>query len=81
LAVALGHLYMQADDGTHGKEPWKCNTAGTCNLVMDIHNTGASNPSGFTEFNNEVWFVASSVAGGSEPWRCDVNDNCNEVEV
>lgn len=48
---------------------------------MDINaGTGASNPSGFTEFNSEVWFKASG-AGGSEPFYCDVSNNCNYIQL
>jgi ELWxxDGT repeat protein len=85
LTVANGTLYFTADDGMHGQELWKSDgtEAGTV-LVKDI-NPGqspapfpgaptvpnSSNPSGLTDVNGTLYFVADDGVHGAELWKSD----------
>ena len=73
-------IYFSAFDGQNGNELWVSDgtTAGTT-LVKDINpNVGQygyaynpSNPSGFTEFNDQLYFSANDGENGSELWVTD----------
>jgi ELWxxDGT repeat protein len=72
-AVALGVLYISADDGAHGRELWKVTSAGAVSLVKDI-NPGAegSNPGSITflaSAQTTGYFAATSIATGNELWK------------
>ena len=66
-------FFVAATNGAYDYELWKSDgtTAGTV-LVKDIQ-TGAtsSDPHGFYEFNNQLFFEANNGANGSELWKTD----------
>lgn len=78
-------IYFAADDGQHGREPWKSNgTSNGTQMVMDINNVGSnsSNPIGFTtlisevfSFNRYVYFAADDGTNGDELWRSQIFGN------
>src|SRR4030095_7860872 len=74
LKVFNGELYFSANNGVTGAELWKVTSAGSVVQVADI-NPGANGsiPSitsnGFTEFNGELYFSATTSASGSELWK------------
>ncbi|HEY2395560.1 MAG TPA: hypothetical protein VGH81_06195 [Rudaea sp.] len=74
-AIALGVLYVSADDGARGRELWKVTSAGTVSFVKDINPDAlGSNPSVMTFVSNLPgigFFSASSAASGGELWKTD----------
>src|SRR6266487_4579392 len=75
-------LYFSADDGGNGRELWKTDgTPGGTRLVMDIApgmglvggipGPLSSSPSGFTVFNNALYFSADDGVHGFELWKTD----------
>jgi len=65
-----GFLYFTANDGMHGREPWRTDgTAGGTALVADI-DPGAegSEGGGFAALGNSVVFAAFDPAHGTNPW-------------
>src|SRR6266516_4167319 len=75
-------LYFSADDGGNGRELWKTDgTPGGTRLVMDIApgmglvggipGPLSSSPSGFTVFNNALYFSADDGTLGFELWKTD----------
>ena len=72
-------LFFSADDGENGKELWVSDgTPGGTQLLLDI-NPGtrddgfaySSNASGFTEFNDKLFFSADDGENGKELWVSD----------
>ena len=72
-------LFFSADDGKNGKELWVSDgTAKGTQLLLDI-NPGtsdddlaySSNASGFTEFNDKLFFSADDGENGKELWVSD----------
>ena len=74
-----GKLYFTANDGKNGGELWVSDgTAEGTQLVADIRPGSSDNgfaygsfPSGFTEFNGELYFTANDGENGEELWVTD----------
>jgi ELWxxDGT repeat protein len=71
-----GKLYFSAFDATSGVELWVTNgTNSGTQLVKDINFNSNSNsdygPSGFTIFNNKLYFIADDGVNGNELWTTD----------
>ncbi len=73
LAACNNRLYLQANDGTNGVEPWISDgtIAGT-RLLKDINPGGSgSDPMYFVELNGKTFFSASDGINGKELWVSD----------
>lgn len=71
--VFQGNLYLAVNDGVHGMELWKLNSANTLSLVKDINpgaGNGISQYSAITISNNQLYFIAIDGTG-SDIWRTD----------
>jgi ELWxxDGT repeat protein len=73
-----GTLFFSANDGTNGIELWRVTNGGLATLVEDTLAGGGlapgsadSLPSTLTNFNGQLFFVASNTAVGQELWRVD----------
>ena len=74
-----GRLFFTADDGVNGKELWVSDgTAKGTQLLLDINpgtrddgSAYSSNASGFTEFNDKLFFSADDGENGKELWVSD----------
>ncbi len=72
-------LFFTADDGVNGKELWVSDgTAKGTQLLLDINpgtrddgSAYSSNASGFTEFNDKLFFSADDGENGKELWVSD----------
>ena len=72
-------LFFSADDGENGKELWVSDgTPGGTQLLVDINPTtsgdgfaNSSFASGFTEFNDKLFFTADDGENGNELWVSD----------
>lgn len=65
--------WMSANDGTHGKEPWRSDgtSAGT-QLVLDIApGTANSSPGPFVAFNGTLYFGADNGVDGEQLFSSD----------
>jgi len=82
LTVFNNALYFSASDGVTGVELWKSDgTVGDAVQVKDIApgvgSVGgiqaplSSSPSGFTVFNNALYFSADDGVSGRELWKTD----------
>lgn len=73
--VIQNKLFFSANDGVHGNELWVTDgTESGTNLVMDLNpGTGNSEPGGFVELNNSVYFTATVAGIGTELFRLDLN--------
>jgi ELWxxDGT repeat protein len=81
-------IYFSASDGVNGNELWKTDgtTSGT-NIVSDLNpGTQPSYPNNFLEYNNELYFFASSGSqnglwklGASNTGVIEVNKNLMQV--
>jgi ELWxxDGT repeat protein len=71
-SAAGGALWLGADDGVHGVEPWISDgtTAGT-RLLRDIASGGDSTPQLFTAAASRVFFTAADGTHGVELWETD----------
>jgi len=67
---AGGFLYFTANDGVHGREPWRSDgTSGGTSLVADIDpGQEGSEGGGFAALGESVVFSASDPLHGTEPW-------------
>jgi ELWxxDGT repeat protein len=65
-------VFFAADDGVNGLELWETDgtPAGTV-MVLNIHPTGSSNPSGFTKVGTFTYFSANDGTHGVELWKTD----------
>lgn len=72
LASSNGHVFFNADDGTHGQELWVSDgtEAGTT-MVRDIHPTASSNPRHLLNVNGTLYFFADEGGFGYELWKCE----------
>jgi ELWxxDGT repeat protein len=73
LDLGAGEILFQADDGTHGAEPWLSDgTAAGTSLLLDA-DPGApgSAAHGFTRLGSKIFFVASQAATNLELWSTD----------
>lgn len=51
-------IFFTADDGTHGRELWVVNKAGTASMIADINKNAVvlTEPSGLIEYNGSLYF-------------------------
>jgi ELWxxDGT repeat protein len=74
VAAIGSKLYLGADDGVHGMEPWS--TDGTSigtTFVQDINpGAGGSAPANFTTGGNGVFFTANDGVHGVELWASGI---------
>jgi ELWxxDGT repeat protein len=65
-------VFFAADDGVNGLELWETDgtPAGTV-MVLNIHPTGSSSPSGFTKMGAFTYFSANDGTHGVELWKTD----------
>ncbi len=80
FTIANGKLFFNANDGIHGKELWT--TDGTelgTYLIKDININGASNPNCLTEYDNKLFFFATTEVAqqvyGYELYQTDGSPN------
>ena len=68
-----GILYFRANDGVHGREPWKSDgTADGTVVVKDIRQgPKGSNPSGLAQLAGTLYFSADDGKHGNELWKSD----------
>ena len=71
--VELGDsVYFAADDGVHGREPWRWQPGRPPVMLKDLcPGACGSKPSHFALFDGKVFFVADDGTHGKEPWRTD----------
>ena len=76
LTVAGGQLFFAADDGIHGREPWRLSGPGASPVLLGDIKEGASGSalSHFTAVGNTVFFSANDVAHGQELWKAVATD-------
>ena len=71
-SAAAGELWLGADDGVHGTEPWISDgTSSGTRLLRDISHAGDSSPQHFTAAASRVFFTAADAAHGVELWETD----------
>jgi ELWxxDGT repeat protein len=74
FANVSGTLFLQADDGIHGPEPWKSTGTGAT-MVADINQTPTidqgSYPRDFTNVNGTAFFQATDGTHGDELFKSD----------
>lgn len=68
-----GVLYLTADDGIHGPEPWRSDgTAAGTALLADLNpGAGGSTTGSFIRFGEQVYFFAGLSAADRGIWRTD----------
>jgi ELWxxDGT repeat protein len=73
LYPAGPNMYVSADDGTTGFEPWVTDGThdGTVQLDDIVSGAGSSKPSGFSTFGATTYFSATDPAHGRELWTTD----------
>lgn len=75
LTSSAGTLYFLANDGASGHELWKSGgTAASTSLVKDLRmGQASSDPGGFTQVGNQVFFSLgiSNTGGGGALWTSD----------
>jgi ELWxxDGT repeat protein len=66
-------LFFAADDGVHGREPWRSDgTAAGTQMIRDIApGPAGSTPTGLVAAGGEVFFAADDGLHGIELWRSD----------
>ena len=75
LAQVNKRLYFSADEGKHGREPWKYDK-GRARLVADIHpGKGSSLSTAFTRSGDLVYVVADDGEHGEELWALPLSSN------
>jgi ELWxxDGT repeat protein len=74
VGIGLGGVFfLQADDGVHGREPWRSDgtTAGTA-LLRDIQpGTASGAPGDWARMDGILYFGADDGVHGRELWRSD----------
>lgn len=67
-------LFFRANDGVHGNELWVSDgTENGTYMVMDLNTgSGFSEPWNFIEFNNSVYFTATTPTTGMELYKLDL---------
>jgi ELWxxDGT repeat protein len=78
FAVHDSKLYFAANDGVHGNELWRFDSAagpnGTATPAADIVPGGqysSSNPGGLASYNGKLYFAANDGVHGNELWSFD----------
>jgi ELWxxDGT repeat protein len=73
LASVGGQLYVAADDGVTGAEPWRSDgsRAGTVRVADVERKSADSAPGNFTNVAGTLYFAANDGVSGYEPWRSD----------
>jgi ELWxxDGT repeat protein len=72
-----GTVFFDANDGTHGEEPWRSDgTAGGTQMVKDINpgsasSTGSLHAPQYTNVNGTLFFEANDGTDGFQLWRSD----------
>jgi ELWxxDGT repeat protein len=72
LYVFRDHLYFSADDGIHGRELWRIDGAGKCELVHDTTPGAAEvDIDSFHEFGGHLYFRVAETKNSGDLWRTD----------
>lgn len=68
-----GNLYFVADDGIHGRELWKSDTAtGQTEIVKElVTGVDSSRPSDLTTFGNSLYFFSDDESYSHALWKTD----------
>jgi ELWxxDGT repeat protein len=74
VSVQAGHLYLAANDGVHGIEPWVSDGTESGTFLMGDVNPGSSSsqPDQFTYWRGKVYFKAGDFEHGRELWVYDL---------
>ena len=65
-------VYLAANDGIHGTQPWKVSSTGLASMVIDLNPENAgSDPSTVVDVNGIGLFAAQDEGHGSELWATD----------
>lgn len=72
LTVVGDALYVVADDGVSGAEPWRVTRTGAASLVRDVRGgSRSSRPEQLTGLGTRLYFSAEDGSTGQELWRSD----------
>jgi ELWxxDGT repeat protein len=63
-----GAFFFTANDGTHGRELWRCDSTSTT-MVADIRpGSGSSRPNALAPYGDRIYFAATDGEHGGELW-------------
>jgi ELWxxDGT repeat protein len=73
LTAYNGQVYLSADNGSTGREPWVSDGTQAGTRLFKSLNAGgnSSSPYGFTPVSGALFFVANDATSGAELWKTD----------